>query len=89
MARGRSYNSTTNGANCVGTPCGNDDNSFFNSTYFGTFFDHASNQVGFSADFSIGVIGIEIPEPATVALLTCGVGTLLIASHRRRFYWNR
>ena len=81
---GRSFNSTTSGTNCVGTPCGNDDNSFFNSTFFGAYFDHASNYVGFPADFSNGVIGTVVPEPATVALLTCGVGALLIALRRRR-----
>jgi hypothetical protein len=81
---GRSYNTTTIGANCVGSPCGNDDNSFFNSTYFGVFFDHASNHVGFfPADFSDGVIGTVVPEPATVALLICGVAAMLIALRRR------
>jgi hypothetical protein len=80
-----SYNSTTSGTNCVGTPCGNDGNSWFNSTYFGVFFGPASAQVGVSpADFSDGVIGTVVPEPATVALLACGLGALLIASRRRR-----
>ena len=31
---GDSYNSTTVGANCIGTPCGNDQNAFFNSNVF-------------------------------------------------------
>jgi hypothetical protein len=86
---GRSYNSTTTGANCVGMPCGNDGNSFFNSTFFGANFVGTSTQLGFNADFSDGVIGTVVPEPATVALLTCGVGALLIALRRRRFYSNR
>jgi hypothetical protein len=81
---GRSFNSKTSGTNCVGTPCGNDDNSFFNSTFFGANFDHASNWVGYPADFSDGVIGTVVPEPAPLALLTCGVGALLIAFRRRR-----
>jgi hypothetical protein len=76
---GRSFNTTTSGARCVGSPCGNDDNAFFNSTTFGAYFDHASNHVGYPADFSDGVIGTVVPEPATVALLTCGLGALLIA----------
>jgi PEP-CTERM motif len=81
---GRSFNTTTSGANCVGSPCGNDDNSFFNSSYFGAYFDHASNYVGvYPADFSDGVIGNVVPEPATVALLTGGLGALLIALRRR------
>jgi hypothetical protein len=81
---GYSVNSTTSGANCVGTPCGNDDNAFFTSTYFGTFFDHTYNQGQGLNDFSMGVIGSVVPEPATVALLTCGVVALLVAARRRR-----
>jgi hypothetical protein len=80
---GRSFNTTTVGANCVGTPCGNDQNAFFNSTFFGTYFTSTSNE-GQPSDYSMGVIGNVIPEPATVALLTCGVGALLIAFRRRR-----
>jgi hypothetical protein len=80
---GGSFNSTTSGTNCVGTPCGNDDNAFFNSTSFGTYFDHTYNQCSECQDFSNGVIGTVVPEPATVALLTCGVGALLIALRRR------
>jgi hypothetical protein len=80
---GRSFNSTTNGANCVGTPCGNDQNAFFNSTYFGTYFTSTSNE-GQPYDYSMGVIGAVVPEPSTVALFICGVGALLIAFRRRR-----
>jgi hypothetical protein len=79
---GRSFNSTTSGMNCVGTPCGNDQNAFFNSTYFGTYFTSTANQ-GQPSDFSNGVIGTVVPEPATVALLTCGVGALLAVRRRR------
>jgi hypothetical protein len=87
---GRSLNSATSGTNCVGTPCGNDGNSWFNSTFFGVFFGPASDQVGVSpADFSDGVIGNVVPEPATWALLTGGLGALLIAVRRRRSYSNR
>jgi hypothetical protein len=65
-------------------PCGNDDNAFWNSTYFGTFFDHTYNHCDGCNDFSIGVIGSVVPEPATPVLLTCGMGTLLIVLRRRR-----
>jgi len=79
----RSFNSDTSGTNCVGTPCGNDQNAFFNSTFFGANFTSTANQ-GQPTDFSNGVIGNVVPEPATSALLTCGVGALLIALRRRR-----
>jgi hypothetical protein len=82
-AMGSSWNTDTSGANCVGSPCGNDDNAFFNSTYFGTFFTNTNNYAG-QPDFSMGVIGSAVPEPATVALLACGLGALLIALRRRR-----
>jgi hypothetical protein len=80
---GRSQITTTSGTNCVGTPCGNDQNAFFNSTFFGANFTSTSNE-GQPYDYSMGVVGNVVPEPATVALLTCGVGTLLIAMRRRR-----
>jgi len=80
---GRSFNSTTFGDNCVGTPCGNDDNAFFNSTFYGVYFDHTYNQCDGCVDFSMGVIGTVIPEPATVALITYGAVALLIAVRRR------
>jgi hypothetical protein len=81
---GLSFNSATFGDNCVGTPCGNDDNAFFNSTTFGYYFRNTVHVCTGCVDFSMGVIGTVVPEPATVALLTCGVGALLIAARRRR-----
>jgi hypothetical protein len=85
---GRSFNTNTSGVNCVGTPCGNDQNAFFNSIFFGANFTSTANE-GEPTDFSNGVIGTVVPEPATVALLICGVGALLIALRRRRFHSNR
>jgi hypothetical protein len=79
---GRSFNSTTSGMNCVGTPCGNDMNAFFNSTTFGVFFATTMTE-GQPSDYSMGVIGNVIPEPATVTLFAFGVGALLIALRRR------
>jgi len=78
----------TSGANCVGTPCGNDDNAFFTSTYFHTFFTNTNNAYG-QPDFSMGIIGTVVPEPASVTLFICGLAALLIALRRRRFYSNR
>ena len=80
---GSSFNTDTSGLNCVGSPCGNDDNAFFTSTYFGTYFTNTNNYDG-QPDFSMGVIGTVVPEPATTALLNCGLGTMLIALRRRR-----
>ena len=71
------------GTNCVGAPCGNDQNAFFNSTFFGGNFTSTSNE-GQPYDYSMGLIGATIPELATTALLTCGLGLLLIAMCYRR-----
>ena len=55
---GRSFNSTTLGANCVGTPCGNDQNAFFDSpNLFGFFFEPTLNLCPQCGDFSMGVNG--------------------------------
>jgi hypothetical protein len=59
---GRSFNSTTSGANCVGTPCGNNQNAFFNSTFFGTYFTSTANE-GQPYDYSNGLIGTAVAEP--------------------------
>ncbi len=53
---GRSFDSTTSGANCVGTPCGNNQNAFFDSNFFGAFFANTAD-FGQPYDFSMGVNG--------------------------------
>jgi len=73
---GRAFVQTTSGANGVGTPL-NNDNSFFNSSFFGINFGPAHDQLGGSADFSYGV---NVPAPASVALLGLGA---LVARRRR------
>jgi hypothetical protein len=80
---GRAYDSTTSGANCIGTPCGNNQNAFFNSTYFGAFFTSTSN-FDEPYDFSMGVLGIFIPEPTTAALLGVGISGLFFIRRRPR-----
>ena len=53
---GRSFDSTTSGASCVGTPCGDNDTAFLDSTLFGAFFEPVIDFGDFS-DFSMGVNG--------------------------------
>src|SRR5437773_3634657 len=53
---GRSFDSTTSGTNCVGTPCGNNQNAFFDSNFFGANFTSTANE-GQPTDFSMGVNG--------------------------------
>lgn len=53
---GRSFDSTTSGLNCVGTPCGNNQNAFFDSNFFGAVFTSTANE-GQPYDFSMGVNG--------------------------------
>jgi hypothetical protein len=80
---GRSFISTTSGQNSIGVPPGNDDNSFFNSSFFVANYSPAANWVGnFPADFSMGVGAV--PEPSTVALVACGLGMLALPRLRRR-----
>ena len=81
---GRSFDSWTSGVGCIGTPCGNNGNGFIDSNFFGANYQPTCGVDDQPCDFSMGVIGTVVPEPATVALLICGVGALLIALHRRR-----
>jgi len=85
---GRSFTTDTSGVGCIGTPCGNNGNAFFDSNFFGAYYQ-PTGQLGQPGDFSMGVIGTVVPEPATVALLTCGLGALLIALRRRRSIGKR
>ncbi len=55
---GRSFDSTTSGANCIGTPCGNNDNAFLDSTLFGANFEPVADFGGQFHDFSMGVNGV-------------------------------
>ena len=71
-SRGRSFDSNTNGANCVGTPCGNNQNAFFNSNYFGANWQSTSER-GEPTDFSMGVLGTVSggsPSPTPTATAT-------------------
>jgi hypothetical protein len=72
---GRSFISTTSGANAVGQPPGNDDNAFFNSSYFGNFFAPTTSVASDLTDFSMGVGAV--PLPGAVWLLGSGLVGLL------------
>jgi hypothetical protein len=82
---GRSFNSTTSGTHCVGTPCGNDQNAFFNSTFFGYFFTSTGNpNLGQPYDYSNGVIGTVVPEPSFWAMVAMGAVVLIGVQRLRR-----
>ena len=55
---GRAFDSTTSGAHCVGTPCGNDNDSFWDSPgLFGVSFVPTDSQGAQFHDFSMGLHG--------------------------------
>jgi hypothetical protein len=85
---GQSFESTTSGAGAIGTPPGNDGNSFFDSSSFGADFVSASDFLGLSpADFSEGVSGssVLVPEPGSMTLAGIGIlGLLGYGRYRRR-----
>jgi len=80
-----SYNSTTVGANAVGTPAGDNRNNFFNWVSQGYFFEPCVNVMD-PHDYSLGVSGTSgeppVPEPATMALF--GIGSAATAFSRRK-----
>jgi len=73
---GRSFNSTTSGLHAVGSPPGNDQNAFFNSAFFGTYFTSTANE-GQPYDYSNGVIGTVVPEPPPWAMMAIGAVVLI------------
>jgi hypothetical protein len=80
---GRSFNATTTGTNCVGTPCGNDQNAFFNSITFGAYFTSTANE-GQPYDYSNGVIGTVVPEPPPWVMMALGAVVLIGVQRLRR-----
>ena len=82
---GRSWNSTTSGLHAVGSPPGNDQNAFFNSTFFGYNFTSTGNPfIGQPYDFSNGVIGTVVPEPPPWAMMAMGAVVLIGVQQLRR-----
>jgi hypothetical protein len=84
---GNSYVSTTSGSNCVGTPCGNDGNSYWSSgAPFNENFGSTADGLGTGTwDFSMGLDdGTTAPEPATIGLCLAGLGLIMVGSRARR-----
>jgi hypothetical protein len=85
-----SYITTTSGANAIGMPPGNDDNSYIAGSYYesngNNDFDPASDITGYSpADFSMGVSGTAmsaVPEPS--ALVMGVIATVSLAGYTCR-----
>lgn len=74
-----SWLSVTHGTNGVGDPL-DDGNSYFSSVASDYNFAPTNMFDGRSYDFSLGLIGIPVPEPATLAVL--GGGFLLLSRKR-------
>lgn len=69
---------TTSGAGAIGTPAGNDGNSFFTSTYFGDYFVPTSDpsiEGPGTWDYSMGIVGTAsfVPEPSSLILGLIGL----------------
>jgi hypothetical protein len=75
-----SYIVTTSGSGAIGTPPGNDGNSYFSSTFFGDSFlpttDPSIEGPG-TWDYSMGIIGTAavVPEPSSLILGLIGMIT--------------
>jgi hypothetical protein len=76
----RSYLSITSGANGIGSPIHNG-NSFVNSPSQGLDWTDTQDLVGEPTDFSLGLTGTTVPEPASMAAL--GLGALALIRRRR------
>ena len=76
---GRSFDSETSGLNCIGTPCGNNGNSFFDSNEGSGSHYGGPNPT----DFSMGVIG-TVPEPPPWAMMAMGAVVLIGVQQLRR-----
>jgi hypothetical protein len=79
--------SSTSGANAIGTPPGNDGNSFFSSAQSGDSFTATSDiEGGGTWDYSLGVVGVVAPEPSVVAMgLGAGLSLLVYALARSAY----
>ena len=81
--QGRSFDSDTSGVGCIGTPCGNNGNAFFDSNFFGANYQSTAEQ-GQPGDFSMGVIGTVVPEPPPWAMMAMGAVVMIGVQRLRR-----
>lgn len=92
----QAYALTTSGANAVGTPAGNDGNSYVTNNYPTSGPDAfnftptttalAGDGDGSLIDFSMGVSGTSVsvtPEPSSLVLAAIGLGAIALAAGRR------
>jgi hypothetical protein len=81
------YDSSTSGANAVGTPPGNDDNSFDKSVADGNNYASLSTlEGGGTWDYSMGVAGtfVVTPEPSSMMLMLAASFSLPVLGFCRR-----
>ncbi len=87
VENGGSLITTTSGANAVGTPPGNEGNSFVTSTFFGQYFlptsDPSIEGPG-TWDYSMGITTVPEPPSLTLAFIAAAASASCLWARRRR-----
>jgi len=82
-----SLNATTDGSNAIGTPRGDNGNSFLNSALLNADFKPLDEIFPVAPDFSMGVsgrlLGAPVPEPASIWFAAIGLLTLAFLRRHR------
>jgi hypothetical protein len=84
-----SLNATTDGLNAIGSPPGDNGNSFLNSALVSADFQPLDEVFGIAPDFSMGVSGTVlaprvVPEPAAIWLTALALATLFFFAAKQR-----